>query len=91
MSILLLIFAISLVYIISESRHVLIFLLSVEMMSVGIYGLFCLRFFQLRRMVFCLVFLSFSVCEAALGLGLLASVVRGFGAEKSPSLFVLKY
>ena len=76
---------------IREDQHVLTFLLSVEIMSVGIYGLFCLSFFHLSRMVFCLVFLGFSVCEAALGLGLLARIVRGFGAEKSPSLFILKY
>lgn len=85
------IFFCSLFIIKNEQNHVLSIILGTEIISVCIYRALIIRLHLRGSIVFCLVFITFSVCEAALGLGLLARVVRGFGSEKLPDLFILKY
>lgn len=74
-----------------ERRHVLTVLMTLEMIAVGLFGILCCILFGKYNIVFALIFLAFSVCEGAMGLGMLARISRGFGREKVSSLFFLKF
>nr|YP_009645772.1 NADH dehydrogenase subunit 4L [Schistodesmus lampreyanus]QBS54497.1 NADH dehydrogenase subunit 4L [Schistodesmus lampreyanus] len=57
-------------------------LLSMEIFTLGVYimifGLFCVQGWLSSV---CLIFLTFGVCEAALGLSVLVSLVRSIGSD----------
>nr|AIZ58421.1 NADH dehydrogenase subunit 4L [Nodularia douglasiae] len=57
-------------------------LLSMEVFTLGIYiMIFGLVYFQGWLTSACLIFLAFGVCEAALGLSVLVSLVRSIGSD----------
>nr|YP_009127921.1 NADH dehydrogenase subunit 4L [Lanceolaria grayii]AHY88478.1 NADH dehydrogenase subunit 4L [Lanceolaria grayii] len=57
-------------------------LLSMEIFTLGIYiMIFSLVLFQGWLSSVCLIFLAFGVCEAALGLSVLVSLVRSIGSD----------
>nr|ARK38488.1 NADH dehydrogenase subunit 4L [Lanceolaria gladiola] len=57
-------------------------LLSMEIFTLGVYiMIFGLVFFQGWLSSVCLIFLAFGVCEAALGLSVLVSLVRSVGSD----------
>ena len=75
-----------------EGKHLLMVLLGLEVVRVGVFGL--IRWVVLSSGISCriaLIFLTFAVCEAVLGLRVLISCVRGFGGEKVRAVFSIKY
>nr|URX52899.1 NADH dehydrogenase subunit 4L [Glyptotermes sp. 3 AB-2022a]URX52912.1 NADH dehydrogenase subunit 4L [Glyptotermes sp.]URX52925.1 NADH dehydrogenase subunit 4L [Glyptotermes sp. 5 AB-2022a] len=75
----------------SNRKHLLITLLSLEFLVlslfVTIYFYLCLFNYELY---FVMLFLVFSVCEGALGLSILVSMIRGFGNDYFQSYSVLR-
>nr|QWX90407.1 NADH deshydrogenase subunit 4L [Bradysia impatiens] len=65
---------------ISNRKHLLITLLSLEYLMLGLY-LFMYMIFMKNNfeMYFIMIFLVFSVCEGALGLSILVSMIRTHG------------
>nr|QDP14187.1 NADH dehydrogenase subunit 4L [Vasticardium flavum] len=88
-SLMVVMFLCSLCIIVGERQHIMMVMLALEMMAVSLYGMLCSM--GVGAGMFCLVFLTFSVCEAVLGLGVLVGLVRGFGAAKVGGLFLLKF
>nr|DAD54571.1 TPA_inf: NADH dehydrogenase subunit 4L [Panstrongylus lignarius] len=74
----------------SLRKHLLLTLLSLEFMVLSLYFLFFsfLIMFDLSY-YFILVFLTFSVCEGAMGLGVLVSMIRCHGNDNISSLSIL--
>nr|YP_010258359.1 NADH dehydrogenase subunit 4L [Neocentrocnemis stali]AGO28035.1 NADH dehydrogenase subunit 4L [Neocentrocnemis stali] len=71
----------------SMRKHILLTLLSLEFLVLGLFLLFYLFLFYYDSMMFMnLVFLTFSVCEGALGLGILVSMIRSHGNDSIFSL-----
>nr|YP_010227822.1 NADH dehydrogenase subunit 4L [Cryptocercus changbaiensis]UDD86595.1 NADH dehydrogenase subunit 4L [Cryptocercus changbaiensis] len=66
----------------SSRKHLLITLLSLEFMVLVLFFIlyYYLIFFN-YELYFVVVFLTFSVCEGALGLSILVSMVRGYGND----------
>nr|AMZ00208.1 NADH dehydrogenase subunit 4L [Potamilus alatus] len=57
-------------------------LLSMEVFTLGIYAMIFGVFYLLSGLSsVCLVFLAFGVCEAALGLSVLVSLIRSTGSD----------
>nr|AIW64773.1 NADH dehydrogenase subunit 4L [Pielomastax soochowensis] len=71
------------VYVYSSSRkHLLMVLLGLEYMVLSIYTLIVLYLMLYMKSLFFLVlFLVFSVCEGALGLSILVSMIRSHGSD----------
>nr|YP_010958747.1 NADH dehydrogenase subunit 4L [Baronia brevicornis]WNB35765.1 NADH dehydrogenase subunit 4L [Baronia brevicornis]SPP23377.1 NADH dehydrogenase subunit 4L [Baronia brevicornis] len=67
---------------VSKHKHLLIVLLMLEFMVLSIFFflLFYLSFFDFE-MYMLMVFLVFSVCEGALGLSILVSLIRTHGND----------
>nr|AVN67346.1 NADH dehydrogenase subunit 4L [Byrsotria fumigata] len=71
------------VWVFSFSRgHLLITLLSLEFIVLVLYlilysYLLCFNY----ELFFSMVFLTYSVCEGALGLSILVSMIRGYGSD----------
>nr|YP_011014083.1 NADH dehydrogenase subunit 4L [Unio tumidiformis]WQA10164.1 NADH dehydrogenase subunit 4L [Unio tumidiformis] len=66
----------------SQRKSLFGVLLSMEVFTLGIYiMIFGLVYFQGWLSSVCLIFLAFGVCEAALGLSVLVSLVRSFGSD----------
>lgn len=63
-------------------KHLLSLLLSLEMVVLSLYLIIInyLYIFDYERF-FSLIFLTFSVCEGALGLGVLVSMIRFYGND----------
>nr|YP_004425094.1 NADH dehydrogenase subunit 4L [Toxolasma parvum]ADL62656.1 NADH dehydrogenase subunit 4L [Toxolasma parvum] len=62
-------------------------LLSMEVFTLGVYVvIFSMVWFLSGLNSICLVFLAFGVCEAALGLSVLVSLVRSTGSDYVGSL-----
>nr|YP_010994992.1 NADH dehydrogenase subunit 4L [Homoeocerus dilatatus]WOZ14000.1 NADH dehydrogenase subunit 4L [Homoeocerus dilatatus] len=76
----------------STRKHLLLTLFSLEFLVLVIFltlFMFLLNFgFELY---FILIFLSFSVCEGALGLGVLVNMIRSHGNDLLSSLSVLSW
>nr|YP_009412496.1 NADH dehydrogenase subunit 4L [Triatoma infestans]ASK39798.1 NADH dehydrogenase subunit 4L [Triatoma infestans]QKY63757.1 NADH dehydrogenase subunit 4L [Triatoma infestans]UOF70716.1 NADH dehydrogenase subunit 4L [Triatoma infestans] len=74
----------------SLRKHLLLTLLSLEFLVLALYFLFFffLSMFHLSY-YFILVFLTFSVCEGAMGLGILVSMIRCHGNDNISSLSIL--
>nr|YP_009926632.1 NADH dehydrogenase subunit 4L [Tridacna gigas]QNK04055.1 NADH dehydrogenase subunit 4L [Tridacna gigas] len=77
--------------IMSEAEHVMSVLMGVEILSIGVYSVMVSALAFNGSVMFCLVFLTLSVCEAVLGLSILVSIAKSYGKEKSPSFFLLKF
>nr|YP_009050550.1 NADH dehydrogenase subunit 4L [Dysmicohermes ingens]AIG24339.1 NADH dehydrogenase subunit 4L [Dysmicohermes ingens] len=67
---------------VSKRKHLLLMLLSLEFMVVSLFmGLMLfLKLFNFEY-YFSMLFLTFSVCEGALGLGMLVSMIRTHGND----------
>nr|YP_010309791.1 NADH dehydrogenase subunit 4L [Megetra punctata]UMR54908.1 NADH dehydrogenase subunit 4L [Megetra punctata] len=65
-----------------KRKHLLIMLLSIEYMVLALY-LMMFTYFSLlgNDYFFSMVFLTFSVCEGALGLSILVSMIRTHGND----------
>nr|YP_009364910.1 NADH dehydrogenase subunit 4L [Burara striata]ARJ31580.1 NADH dehydrogenase subunit 4L [Burara striata] len=75
---------------VSKHKHLLIMLLSLEFMVLGIYFLMMLYFSFIEfDMYMLMVFLVFSVCEGALGLSILVSMIRTHGNDYFQSFNLL--
>nr|URX53586.1 NADH dehydrogenase subunit 4L [Neotermes cf. meruensis] len=75
----------------SNRKHLLATLLSLEFMVLVLFIViyFYLCFFN-YELYFVMFFLVFSVCEGALGLSVLVSMIRGFGNDYFQSYSVLQ-
>nr|YP_009630609.1 NADH dehydrogenase subunit 4L [Neonemura barrosi]QBR55129.1 NADH dehydrogenase subunit 4L [Neonemura barrosi] len=75
----------------SKRKHLLLTLLSLEFM---VLSLFLILFIYLNLMnyelFFAMIFLTFSVCEGALGLSILVSMIRTHGNDYFQSFGVLQ-
>nr|YP_010254893.1 NADH dehydrogenase subunit 4L [Cuneopsis celtiformis]QUA05832.1 NADH dehydrogenase subunit 4L [Cuneopsis celtiformis] len=73
---------VGMVCLMSQRKSLFGALLSMEIFTLGVYvmifGLVC---FQGWLSSVCLIFLAFGVCEAALGLSVLVSLVRSIGSD----------
>uniref|UniRef100_UPI00315D4D36 NADH dehydrogenase subunit 4L n=1 Tax=Vanessula milca TaxID=311138 RepID=UPI00315D4D36 len=67
---------------VSNNKHLLIVLLSLEFMVLSIFFL-CMIYLMMMdyNMYMLMVFLVFSVCEGALGLSILVSMIRTHGND----------
>nr|QCX31184.1 NADH dehydrogenase subunit 4L [Tridacna maxima] len=75
----------------TEQKHVMSLLMGIEILSIGVYSIMVGALSYNGAVMFCLVFLTLAVCEAVLGLSILVSIAKGYGKEKSPSFFLLKF
>nr|UFZ13813.1 NADH dehydrogenase subunit 4L [Neochauliodes bachmanus] len=76
---------------ISKRKHLLLMLLSLEFIVVCLF--FWLMWFLLifnYEFYFSMVFLTFTVCEGALGLSILVSMIRTHGNDYFNSFSILK-
>nr|YP_010022269.1 NADH dehydrogenase subunit 4L [Xanthochlorus tibetensis]QOL12459.1 NADH dehydrogenase subunit 4L [Xanthochlorus tibetensis] len=80
----------SIVFVLNR-KHLLSMLLSLEYM---VLSLFCLLFIYLMimncQLFFSMMFLTFSVCEGALGLSILVSMIRTHGNDYFQSFSILQ-
>nr|AXS65035.1 NADH dehydrogenase subunit 4L [Curculionoidea sp. 14 KM-2017] len=71
-------------------KHFLIMLLSLEFLVISIYLFLNMNFsFLNNEFFFLMIFLTMSVCEGALGLSILVSLIRSFGNDYIMSMFTL--
>nr|QXT45769.1 NADH dehydrogenase subunit 4L [Leucrocuta aphrodite] len=76
---------------VSNRKHLLATLLSLEFMVLGIYSLLLIYLISMGlEMYFTMVFLTFAVCEGALGLSILVSMIRTHGNDYFQSFSVLQ-
>nr|QHD47978.1 NADH dehydrogenase subunit 4L [Claassenia magna]WHU31446.1 NADH dehydrogenase subunit 4L [Claassenia magna] len=75
----------------SKRKHLLLTLLSLEFMVLGLF-IFLFMYLNLMEceLFFSMVFLTFSVCEGALGLSILVSMIRSHGNDYFQSFSVLQ-
>nr|YP_010852791.1 NADH dehydrogenase subunit 4L [Gonepteryx amintha]WGL40171.1 NADH dehydrogenase subunit 4L [Gonepteryx amintha]WHS18937.1 NADH dehydrogenase subunit 4L [Gonepteryx amintha] len=67
---------------VSKHKHLLIVLLSLEFIVLSMYLLMMIYFTMMNyNMYMLMVFLVFSVCEGALGLSILVSMIRTYGND----------
>nr|YP_010692505.1 NADH dehydrogenase subunit 4L [Dercas lycorias]WBV74658.1 NADH dehydrogenase subunit 4L [Dercas lycorias]WLR81281.1 NADH dehydrogenase subunit 4L [Dercas lycorias] len=67
---------------VSKHKHLLIILLSLEFIVLSIYLMMMIYFLMMNyNMYMLMVFLVFSVCEGALGLSILVSMIRTYGND----------
>nr|AIS38212.1 NADH dehydrogenase subunit 4L [Teslasena femoralis] len=79
-----------LIVILFKCNHLLMMLLSLEFVVMSLYfGLFYIYFFYSFEYYFSMVFLTFSVCEGALGLSILVSMIRSYGNDYFQSFSIL--
>nr|YP_009162801.1 NADH dehydrogenase subunit 4L [Operophtera brumata]AJW60230.1 NADH dehydrogenase subunit 4L [Operophtera brumata] len=75
---------------VSKHKHLLIVLLSLEFMVLSVFFLFLMYLLMINYDLYMLmVFLVFSVCEGALGLSILISMIRTHGNDFFQSLNLL--
>nr|YP_010161647.1 NADH dehydrogenase subunit 4L [Flavoperla hatakeyamae]QRH19536.1 NADH dehydrogenase subunit 4L [Flavoperla hatakeyamae] len=76
---------------VSKRKHLLVTLLSLEFIVLSLF-MFLILFLHLLEleMFFSMVFLTFSVCEGALGLSILVSMIRTHGNDYFQSFSVLQ-
>nr|YP_009740481.1 NADH dehydrogenase subunit 4L [Lacanobia aliena]QID03220.1 NADH dehydrogenase subunit 4L [Lacanobia aliena]WBK17725.1 NADH dehydrogenase subunit 4L [Jankowskia athleta] len=75
---------------VSKYKHLLIILLSLEFMVLSVFFLFLCYLLMLNYEIYMLmVFLVFSVCEGALGLSILVSLIRTHGNDYFKSFSLL--
>nr|YP_009306199.1 NADH dehydrogenase subunit 4L [Panaorus albomaculatus]AOP18556.1 NADH dehydrogenase subunit 4L [Panaorus albomaculatus] len=71
-------------------NHLLILLFSLEYLVVSLFFLFFL-FLVDYELYFLLFYLVFSVCEGALGLGVLVNIIRSHGNDMLSSISILSW
>nr|YP_009558771.1 NADH dehydrogenase subunit 4L [Nagiella inferior]QBA83071.1 NADH dehydrogenase subunit 4L [Nagiella inferior] len=75
---------------VSKHKHLLIILLSLEFIVLSIFFFFILMLSYIESdMYMLMVFLVFSVCEGALGLSILVSMIRTHGNDYFQSFNLL--
>nr|QJF46460.1 NADH dehydrogenase subunit 4L [Hydrelia parvulata] len=75
---------------VSKHKHLLIVLLSLEFMVLSVFFLFLMYLLMISYdMYMLMVFLVFSVCEGALGLSILVSMIRTHGNDYFQSFSLL--
>nr|UAM91043.1 NADH dehydrogenase subunit 4L [Illiberis pruni] len=75
---------------VSKHKHLLIILLSLEFIVLSIFFFLLIYLMSLEyELYFLLVFLVFSVCEGALGLSILVSMIRTHGNDYFQSFNLL--
>nr|YP_009453525.1 NADH dehydrogenase subunit 4L [Ectropis obliqua]ARR28325.1 NADH dehydrogenase subunit 4L [Ectropis obliqua] len=75
---------------VSKYKHLLIILLSLEFMVLSVFFLFLSYLLMLNyEMYMLMVFLVFTVCEGALGLSILVSLIRTHGNDYFKSFNLL--
>nr|AFQ62250.1 NADH dehydrogenase subunit 4L [Osphya bipunctata] len=73
-----------------KRKHLLLMLLSLEFMVLSIYFLMVLNLmFYSNEYFMLMIYLTFTVCEGALGLSILVSMVRSYGNDYFQSFNVL--
>nr|YP_002735092.1 NADH dehydrogenase subunit 4L [Saldula arsenjevi]ABZ02134.1 NADH dehydrogenase subunit 4L [Saldula arsenjevi] len=76
----------------SMHKHLLLTLLSIEFLVLVLFlGFFYFFMFYTYDLYFILIFLTFSVCEGALGLSILVSLIRCHGNDNVNSLSPLTW
>nr|YP_003331298.1 NADH dehydrogenase subunit 4L [Chauliognathus opacus]ACM45020.1 NADH dehydrogenase subunit 4L [Chauliognathus opacus] len=82
MKIFMLIFFVGLYMFCLKCVHLLLMLMSLELIVVSLYlGLLNFLVFNMNEYYFLLVFLTMSVCESTLGLSILVSLIRSYGSD----------
>nr|WAJ48517.1 NADH dehydrogenase subunit 4L [Pleroneura sp. 1 GYN-2021b] len=85
-----LLFMFGLIVFISKRKHLLMVLLSIEFIMLSLFFfLFMYLMIFSYEMFFTMIFLTFSVCEGALGLSVLISLVRSHGNDYFQSFSIL--
>nr|QCF39589.1 NADH dehydrogenase subunit 4L [Zeuzera multistrigata] len=75
---------------VSKHKHLLIVLMSLEFIVLSVFFLMVLVLMNIEFSVYMLmVFLVFSVCEGALGLSILVSMIRTYGNDYFQSFNLL--
>nr|YP_009539782.1 NADH dehydrogenase subunit 4L [Barca bicolor]AYP72720.1 NADH dehydrogenase subunit 4L [Barca bicolor] len=75
---------------VSKHKHLLIMLLSLEFLVLSIYLLLLMYLSYIEfNMYMLMVFLVFSVCEGALGISILVSMIRTYGNDYFQSFSLL--
>nr|YP_010309778.1 NADH dehydrogenase subunit 4L [Leptopalpus rostratus]UMR54895.1 NADH dehydrogenase subunit 4L [Leptopalpus rostratus] len=73
-----------------KRKHLLLMLLSIEFMVLALYfSLFIYLSFLSNDYFFSMIFLTFAVCEGALGLSILVSMIRTHGNDYFQSFSLL--
>nr|UPL65451.1 NADH dehydrogenase subunit 4L [Geocoris pallidipennis] len=76
----------------SSRKHLLISLFSLEYMVMVLFILFFIYLMYFGfELYYSLIFLVFTVCEGALGLGVLVNLIRSHGNDLLSSLSVLSW
>nr|UFZ13277.1 NADH dehydrogenase subunit 4L [Corydalus sp. 3 YLJ-2021a] len=76
---------------VSKRKHLLLMLLSLEFIVVSLFmGLMVILSLYNYESYFSMFYLVFSVCEGALGLGILVSMIRSHGNDYFNSFNILK-
>nr|AOY40260.1 NADH dehydrogenase subunit 4L [Bostrichoidea sp. KM-2015] len=90
MNSLIIVFSISLFSFCLSRKHLLSILLSLEFMMLGVFIMMVYYFSYFNyEFYFLMVFLTFAVCEGALGLAILVSMIRTHGNDYFSSFNVL--
>uniref|UniRef100_UPI00315D69FA NADH dehydrogenase subunit 4L n=1 Tax=Synanthedon bicingulata TaxID=3138307 RepID=UPI00315D69FA len=75
---------------VSKHKHLLIVLLSLEFIVLGLFFFLMIYFIMfVSDMYMLMLFLVFSVCEGALGLSILVSLIRTYGNDYFQSFSLL--
>nr|UPL65568.1 NADH dehydrogenase subunit 4L [Dicranocephalus sp.] len=73
-------------------KHLLLALFSLEFLVLILFLSFFIFLLKFGfEMYFIMIFLTFSVCEGALGLGVLVNMIRSYGNDYLSSLSVLSW
>nr|QNP10002.1 NADH dehydrogenase subunit 4L [Ochthebius lederi] len=73
-----------------KRKHLLLILLSLEFIILSLYfNMFLYLSYFMNEFYFSMIFLSMSVCEGALGLSLLVSLIRSHGNDYFQSFNIL--
>nr|YP_009643463.1 NADH dehydrogenase subunit 4L [Euscopus rufipes]APO08893.1 NADH dehydrogenase subunit 4L [Euscopus rufipes] len=73
-------------------KHLLLTLFSLEYLVLSLYLMFFVFLLWVGcELFFVLIFLVFSVCEGALGLGVLVNMIRSYGNDLLSSLSILSW
>lgn len=76
---------------VSNRKHLLSTLLRLEMVVLGLFGIVIyVRFIYWGDLYLSIIFLTFRVCEGALGLGVLIFLVRSHGNDYFQTFSLLK-
>nr|QNJ33950.1 NADH dehydrogenase subunit 4L [Medetera sp. Qilemoge-2020] len=84
-------FLVGILVFVLNRKHLLSMLLSLEFMVLGLFSLlfFCLLTFGFQEF-FSMMFLTFTVCEGALGLSILVSLIRTHGNDYFQTFSILQ-